>query len=288
MNKKLGSYVGITGFMTLAEVVRCSQAFAQAKQKNGGPPLFWGMYLRFMVGVLVSAKTLAGGINKYPNRYPPIGRVPEIFSFDQEHILRTIHYNTDDASTLDEQVDQLMTVVPGTIDAIQLNIRWANPVKMQKIARKYPDLRIILQIGEGALADVTEPEDIYIGQALRSYGGVVTDFLVDPSGGTGKGLDVWKAFACLADGNIPANMRPGAAGGRDADNICEFKGLMRRLGYLINIDAEGRMRTPRVGDDGDHLDVDKAVRFLDASIELLSETIYEMTYRESKTLRAVS
>ncbi len=288
MGKKAGSYVGITGFMTLAEVVHCNQAFIQAKQNGGGSPPFWDMYLRFMVGVLVSAKTLAGGTNKYPNRYPPIGRVPEIFSLDQEHILRTIHYNTDDASTLDEQIDQLMAAVPGAVDAIQLNIRWANPVKMQKIARKYPRLRIILQIGSGALADVTESEDIYIGQALRSYAGVVTDFLIDPSGGKGDPLDIWKAFACLADSQIPGNMRPGAAGGRDADNIREFKGLMRRLGCLINIDAEGRMRTPRIGNDGDHLDLEASTRFLTASLKLLGEASYEMTYLEPKPLRAVS
>ncbi len=276
MGKKNGPYAGITGFMTLAEVVHCNNTFCAARagihwmlRKDDG--------LKFMVGVLVSSKTLMGGTNKYPNRYPPVGRVAEIFSLAEPHLLRTIHYNTDDAATIDEQVDQVMALAPGAIDAIQLNIRWVSPVKLQRIRRKYPDLRIILQIGAGALADVTEPEDIYIGGALRAYDGVADDFLVDPSGGKGEALDIWKAFACLADQDIPASMRGGAAGGRDADNIRAFKGFMRRYQRVINMDAEGRMRTPHVGDDWDHLDLGKADRFLIACISLADEVSTEFS-----------
>lgn len=111
MNKKTGSYVGITGFMSLAEVVHCNGVFCRAKagthwmlRKDSG--------LKFMAGILVSSKTLAGGTNKYPNRYPSIRHVPEILSFDQPHLLRTIHYNTDDVSTIDDQVDQVMAIAP--------------------------------------------------------------------------------------------------------------------------------------------------------------------------------
>lgn len=257
--------------MTLAEIVHCNNVFHEAKANT-----HWMLRsddgLKFMAGVLVSSKTLAGGTNKYPNRYPPIGHVAEIFSFDQEHLLRTIHYNTDDAVTIDEQVDQLMAIAPRAIDALQLNIRWANPVKLQRVNRKYPDLRIILQIGAGALGDVTEPEDIYVGSALQAYKGVVNDFLIDPSGGVGKALDIWHAFACLADRDIPAFMRPGVAGGREAGNVRELKGLMRRHG-LVNLDAESRIRTPRsdYGDGGDHLDLEKADRFLTASVALVEE-----------------
>lgn len=270
MKRKSGPYIGITGFMTLAEVVQCNSAFCDAR--NG---IHWMLKsddgLKFMVGVLVSSKTLTGGTNKYPNRYPPIARVPEVVSLDQPHLLRTIHYNTDDATTIDDQVDQLMGIAPEAIDAIQLNIRWASPIKLQRVKRKYPDLRIILQIGAGALSDVTEPEDIYIGSALRAYDGVADDFLVDPSGGKGKELDIWHAFACLSDHDIPTWMRPGAAGGRNADNVREFKGLMRRYRGLVNLDAEGRLRTPRIGDHGDHLDVSESIRYLYAGVSLMNE-----------------
>lgn len=270
MNKKSGRYIGITGFMTLAEVVQCDAAFCEAK-KNTHWMLKKGDGLRLMVGVLVSSKTLAGGTNRYPNRYPPVGRVAEIFSLDREHLLRTIHYNTDDAQTVDEQVDQLMSIAPDAIDAIQLNIRWASPIKLQRVKRQYPDVRIILQIGAGALSDITEPEDIYIGSALKAYAGVADDFLIDPSGGKGEALDIWHAFACLSDHDIPTWMRPGVAGGRNADNVRELKGLMRRYGSGVNIDAEGLLRTPRIGDEGDHLDVSESIRYLRAGVSLVNE-----------------
>ncbi len=272
--KKTGPYTGITGFMTLAEVVHCNNVFCEAREN-----IHWMLKsdggLKFMVGVLVSSKTIAGGTNKYPNRYPPIARIPEILSLTQPHLLRTIHYNTDDASTIGEQVDRLMGIAPGAIDAIQLNIRWVSPVKLLRIRRIYRDLRIILQIGAGALGDVTEPEDIYVGSALKAYDGVVDDFLIDPSGGKGDALDIWRAFACLADRDIPASMRAGAAGGRDADNVRGLKGLMRRYGSIVNTDAEGRMRTERVGDEGDNLDLRKSGHFLRASVSLANDVFTE-------------
>jgi len=49
--------------MTLAEIVHCNATFCRAKEN-----IYWmlkrGDGLRFMVGVLVSSKTLAGGTNK--------------------------------------------------------------------------------------------------------------------------------------------------------------------------------------------------------------------------------
>ncbi|MDO8566767.1 MAG: hypothetical protein Q7R58_01290 [bacterium] len=265
--KKTGPYIGITGFMSLPEVVVCNNAFREAvsntNEKGGTLPAD----LKFMVGVLVNIKTLLGETNRRPNRYPPIARVPEIFSLKDRHLLRTIHYNTDDI----ERVEQIMAIAPADIDALQLNIRWANPVKLQKVRRKYPNLRIILQVGAGALADVSEPEDIYLGlgKALRAYEGVADDFLVDSSGGEGKELDVWKTFACLADSEIPRGMMPGAAGGRDADNLSGFQGLVRRLGRPINFDAERRLRT-----DEDHLDLAKASRYLSSAVNAFSSFLF--------------
>ncbi|MDP1689597.1 MAG: hypothetical protein Q8L52_00085 [bacterium] len=263
--KKIGPSVGVTGFMSLAEIVTCENTFYEATQAAGEHV---AANLKFMVGILVSSKTLAGGTNKYPNRYPPVAHIPQILSLNQPHSLRTIHYNTDDASTIDEQVDQVMGIAPGAIDAIQLNIRWANPVKLQRVRRKYPDLRIILQIGAGALADVTEPEDIYIGSALQVYAGVADDFLVDPSGGKGEPFSPWHVFACLADKDIPANMQPNAAGGRNADNVHEILGLQRRLGRPVGLDAEGRLRTSK--EDGDHLHIGETKRYIKAAVPVVS------------------
>lgn len=267
--KRNGPYIGITGFMTLSEVVACHNVFYEEFKSD--IPLVEIGDLKFMVGVLVSSKTLAGQTNRYPNRYPNIIGIAEILSLEHPLLLNTIHYNTDDPATLDEQIDTIMSLAPGQIHALQLNIRWANPVLLQMVKRKYRDLRLILQIGSGALDDVTEEEDIYIGDALRVYEGVADDYLVDPSGGKGQLFDVWRTFACLADKDIPRSIRPGVAGGRNADNIHELTGLMRRLGMVVNWDAEGKLRTPRLPDGGgDYLDLVQSKRYLKRSIALIA------------------
>ena len=260
--KKIGPYVGITGFTSLGEVVACNNAFREAAQAAGE---YVAANLKFMVGVLISSKTLNGGTNKWPCRYPPVANIPEIISMKYEsHLLHTIHYNTDDPMTVDEQIDQIMGISPSSINALQLNIRWANPVKLQRVKRRYPDLRIILQIGAGALADVDEPGEIFLGEALRAYEGVTDDFLVDPSGGRGEPLDVWRAFACVADDEIPPGMQPNIAGGFSAENVHRARGLMRRLKRPVGLDAEGRLRTP-----GDNLDIAAATNYLREGIALV-------------------
>ena len=269
--KKLGPYIGVTGFMSLAEVVACGNTFGETilQMKNGAVT----NQLKFMVGILVSSKTLAGRTNKWFNRYPVIANIPEIISSKNYAWLYTIHYNTDDSQTIDEQIDQLMQISPN-IDAIQLNMKWVNHVRLQRIGRKYPNLRIILQIGTGALKEVDEPGEIFLGDALKAYEGVADDFLVDPSGGVGKELDVWRAFACIADDEIPKSMQPGIAGGFCADNVTNAKGLMRRLHRPVNLDAEGKLRTSSdETEGGGHLIVSEAQRYIIAGGNLIGNAI---------------
>ncbi len=262
--KKTGPYIGITGFMALSEVVTCDNVFCEALQGLKTPT---ASELKFMVGVLLSSKTLAGVTNRWTDRYPLVSKIPEIISANREHLLYTIHYNTDDAETIDEQVDAIMGI-SARIDAIQFNIKWASHVKLQRVRRKYPDLRIILQVGAGALSEVNEPGDTHLGEALKAYEGVGDDYLVDPSGGVGKELDIWHAFACISDDEIPTSMQPGAAGGRNAENLLPLRGLMRRLKRPVNIDAESRLRTSTP--TGGHLIMQEAVRFIQNGVPIIA------------------
>lgn len=266
--KKTGPYVGVTGFMKLSEVISCNNVFHQ-EIKRCGEPVFGE--LKFMVGILVSSKTLVGGTNKWANRYPKIETIPELTSVKGSHLLYTIHYNTDDSSTIDEQVDQVMKIAPLSIDAIQLNIKWVNHVKLQRIKRKYPDLRVILQIGSGALAEVDEPGEIFLGDALKGYDGFADDFLVDPSGGKGEPVDVWRAFACIADDEVPHQMQPGIAGGFCSENVHKIRGLMRRLHRPISIDAEGQLRTQE--ELGGHLVLEKAHNYIINGVRFIGDAI---------------
>ena len=266
--KRTGPYVGVTGITNIAEMIACGRAFWETVSKLGECA---AERIKFMGGVLVSSKTLGGQINKYPNRYPVVSKIPEIFATGYEpHLLQTIHYNTDDAATIDEQIDEIVRISGQHLHALQLNMKWAHPVKLQRVRRKYPDLRIILQIGAGALLEVAEPGDIFIGEALRSYEGIIDDFLIDPSGGKGQPIDVWMAFACLADKDIPRDILPGIAGGFDASNVQNARGLMRRLGP-VNLDAEGRLRTSV--EDGDHLLVSRAIDYIKKGVALIVDAM---------------
>jgi phosphoribosylanthranilate isomerase len=265
---KTGPYAGVTGFMDLKEVVICSNAFCEAAKKLG-PQV--ERDLKMMVGILVSPKTLAGGTNKWPNRYPQIDDISRIAALRQDNLLYTIHYNTDNPATIADQIENVLSIAPDLIDAIQLNIRWVSPVQLQRVKRSHPDLRIILQVGAGALEDVKEPGEIFLGEALQAYARSIDDFLVDPSGGKGEPLDVWHAFACIADDEIPAGIQPNIAGGFAADNVHKARGLMRRLKRPVGLDAEGRLRTPM--HMGDAMDLNEATRYLGEAVALIGDAI---------------
>ncbi len=261
--KKTGPYVGITGFMCIGEAVTCNTCFSEAVAEEGE---LVPRDLKLMIGILVSSKTLLGLPNKHPMLYPVRDNVSQITSQRHPHLLHTIHYNTDDPGTIDEQVEEVFRLDLEGIDAIQLNIAWVSPVKLQRIRRRHPEKRIILQIGPEALKEVHEPSDIYLGEALQSYRGVIDDFLIDDSAGDGKELEVWRAFACISDTEIPREMGVGMAGGREESNVHEMTGLIRRLQRPINTDSQKRMRTP-----SDNLDLAKSCRFLRAHIQLLNK-----------------
>ena len=105
------TYIGVTGFMTPQEVRAALRCF------SGSPAC------KFMVGVLVSSKTLAGKRNKWPGRYPATERIVEIF---QPHAaaVNLIHYNTDEPNTLSGQLLRLMDLAGSHLHGFQLNIAW--------------------------------------------------------------------------------------------------------------------------------------------------------------------
>jgi len=61
-----------------------------------------------MIGVLVSDKTLRGEPNMWPNRFPPVEVIKEIFTTASEVgdalTLRVVHYNTHEPSALGDQL----------------------------------------------------------------------------------------------------------------------------------------------------------------------------------------
>src|SRR5258708_1143032 len=94
MAKKSGPYIGVTGIMSSTEIDEALAAVPQATH-------------RFMPGVLVSSKTLAGQANKWPGRYPKKEAIADIF-IDDPRKLNLIHYSTDSPTNLCAELRQIV------------------------------------------------------------------------------------------------------------------------------------------------------------------------------------
>lgn len=258
-SKRDGTYIGVTGFMDSFEVQECLKAFRP-------PSILEQEGLLLMVGVLVSSTTLKGGTNRWFGRYPTMAAVPHILNWcNDPHALCTIHYNTDEPETLEEQVARIIDIGQGRIHALQLNMRWPSPVMLQRIKRRWPELRLILQMGHKAIADVTDGDEVYIQQAMGTYAGTVHDFLLDPSGGLGIPLSVKDAMRYM--GKMPKGVRCGVAGGLAADNVSELEPLFLQQG-VCSTDAEGRLRTLEAG--GGKLLIPAAQAYIARTLEVMA------------------
>ena len=141
MAKKVGPYVGVTGFMSRTEV---SEALAMVPQ---------GSTRRLMVGVLASSKTLAGQHNKWPGRYPKREAIASILTNDAR-ALNLVHYSTDRPETL---FTQLVGAHLPMIDAILVDSSGGKGKPFDAVkgaeylraARKHPTLGIGIAGGLG-------------------------------------------------------------------------------------------------------------------------------------------
>src|SRR3989344_5996331 len=175
--KKTGPYVGVTGFMSRAEV---NEALSVVPQDSTH---------RLMVGVLMSSKTLAGQTNKWPGRYPKKEAVTDIF-VDDSRVLNLIHYNTDEPETLCSQLEEITAFAGPNLDGFQLNIAWPRISQLEDYRATYPDKFIVLQVGSRVMAQVESLDDF--AESVGVYLHVIDAVLVDPSGGKGEPLDAVK------------------------------------------------------------------------------------------------
>ncbi len=221
-------YIGVTGFMEPWEVAAALDAFG---------PLPHHRRQKLMIGVLVSSRTLDNRPHKWPNRYPDIDGIAGLLPADRR-TLNLIHYATEHPSTLAAQLDDLVDIGGEYLDGFQLNIRWPDPATI--IVR--PHTRIVLQLGTRALKEAGN-DPARVAERLDAYKEIITDVLIDQSGGEGIPLDirVIEAYVRAIQKRHP-QIGIGAAGGLSHENCGELRPLARTLPTL-SLDAEGRLRT---------------------------------------------
>lgn len=236
------SYIGVTGFMTRGEVNQALATLDNLEREKMRSP-----HHLLMVGVLASSKTLAGGTNKYPKRYPKVTEIEPIFPPDRR-TLNLIHYATDDQETLYEQLCQLVEYSGPYLDGFQLNIAWPNPDTLSHFGAEH-DMRIVLQLGSRAL-ELCEHDPKKVVRELKQYDGLISHVLLDMSGGKGVPMDPAKtaeyvdalhSFNESLSGPCP-EFGVGIAGGLAGGAFEPIKNLVQKYKGL-SIDAEGRLRS---------------------------------------------
>jgi len=225
------SYIGITGFTSRLQVRKVLSAMP--KQSNH----------LLMVGVLVSQKTLAGGTNKYPMRYPKIGSVAGIFPHDPR-VLNLVHYCTDEKKNLAAQLEAVLEHAGPNCHGFQLNVAWPDRNEIKKFLDKFPLQKIVLQIGRHALEKMSD-NPRQVADKLHEYHAVADYFLLDGSGGKGIPLDPDKSITFLTrliEGRT--GIKPGLAGGLGPDSLDLLNPVLKHFPDL-SIDAEGQLRNAR-------------------------------------------
>lgn len=246
----MAPYIGITGFMSVLEVARVLDEVPPNTDR------------RLMVGVLASSKTLAGGTDKYPGRYPPRQFINPVF-MDDPRALNLIHYATDDKSTLSTQLGLLLDIGGELLQGFQLNVAWPDPKQLESTRKR--GAAFVLQVGGRAL-ELVDRDPAKLSARVAEYVGLIDHVLLDPSGGRGQPFDPDAARIFLTElaGRFP-NLGLGVAGGLSAQMLHLVEPLVRQFPEL-NIDAEGRLREA----SDDHLSLDLAREYVAAAFRLFA------------------
>jgi len=246
-------YIGVTGFMSRAEVDEVLLAVSNTSRR------------KLMVGVLVSSKTMQGIPNKWPGRYPRGENIAEIFS-PHPMALNLVHFNTKDPDELLAHMVAVTELGGENFHGFQLNIKWPSPKTLYEYKKLYPQKIIVLQCGEEALKEI-EYDPNKLAATASNYEHICEYLLVDPSGGIGKPFDTYKACCYLAVLNANTGfMGFGIAGGLSYESINELLSPIARIYPNTSIDAEGRLR-----DQNDNLDIAKAQAFVSRAYELFGD-----------------
>lgn len=255
MKKK--SYVGVTGFMSPKEVTETLKDIDLKKADR-----------LLMIGVLASSKTIQGISNKWPNRYPPLGEIKNIFQ-ENENCLNLVHYNTKQPEDLLAQLVQITDEVGPVLHGFQLNIAWPDPKTLEKYHNLCPGKTIVLQIG-GHAFEIVENESTYLARKVKDYLGLIDYVLLDPSGGLGQPFNPVSIKNYLYELQKYENgLGVGTAGGLSPTTLHLLEPLIKDYPD-ISIDAEGRLRTKE-----DQLDVVITREYIQKSLNMFEKKSLE-------------
>ena len=271
-NQKPRPYIGVTGVMTKDEASKIQMLYRrtcneQLRGKRQWPDL--------MIGVLVSSKTLAGGTNNHPNRYPRMNDISSILmpsSSGNYRAINLVHYSTDDEESVRDQLDKVAELAGDGFNGFQLNMPWPNPFGLYwgKSRGRPKGEYMVLRIGPRTLGEPDQNPNHLIDHIAdyRQYGWTETDLidavLFDISGGHGQpfALDDLLPYVEALVRNFPS-IGIGVADGLCDGTIESVKPLIKICPYL-SINAMELL----LDEDG-NLDLEKVKDYFDTAIREL-------------------
>lgn len=248
-------YIGVTGIMTPQERRAVTSAFGIPRTHH------------LMRGVLVSPKTLAGGTNKYPHRYPPIGEVHKIFD-KTAGVFNCIHTTEDEQKPLNGHLMRIINACGSNVHGFQLNMCWPSVKELAEFHENtFFGYRVVLQVGRRAMEQVDYQPPLLV-ERLREYREVIHDVLIDGSGGKGIPLDVAKTCDYLqAIEDWEPDLGKGFAGGLSAKTLYSLANTILMRFPNASIDAEGALRHR----ESDDLDLILASAYLEEAQAMLRQ-----------------
>ena len=216
-------------------------------------------------GVMMSYKTLNGLETKWSAVWPKKEGIANIFLPTHFALLNTLHYADYEGIDVEEGLLQAVHFGGPNLDALQLDMIWPDPFAVRCCAARHPHLRIILQVGSKALAQVNDDPKTLI-ERLEQYEGIVHDVLLDKSGGRGQGLDaaLLEPFIYELRARRP-DLGIAVAGGLGPDTLHLVEPLIRKFPGL-SIDAQGQLRPS--GNSLDPIDRTRAEDYLHKAVAM--------------------
>lgn len=207
---------------------------------------------------------MSGRQNKYPERYPPIDYLKNIF-FADSRVINLIHYNTDQPDYLLDQLVDLIKFGGPNLHGFQLNVPWPEIQILQKFRKTYPEKKIVLQISSQAMGEA-DFEPSQIADMIKKYLGANTidGVLFDSSGGKGT-LGSFPYYRKCIDRLIGHEISLGVAGGLREETLWNIRKYFFSF-YTLCLDAEGGLR-----DRQDWLDIQKASTYVAEAQSMFNE-----------------
>lgn len=254
------SYIGICDFMNGEQSLRSANLFQTLCITRGLT------HYKIMVGTMMSLKTMTGQPSKWSAAWAKNEDVAQIF-IDHPSVFNTLHYADYDCNTSTSHLIEAAEWGGPNLHALQLDMVWPPDVIIKGLKRRFPHLKIILQVNANAMA-LMQDSPVQVAQQLQKYGKCVDYALLDKSHGRGVGMDakVLLEFARVICEQLP-DMRLAVAGGLGPKTMNLAEPIVKEFPN-VSIDAQGKLRPS--GNALDPIDWMMADEYLERAVRLMA------------------